>query len=58
MGENGMHIPDGSSSPAKGPMEAAPWRRRSAMSRIWLELVVMHIPDAHTRLQDVNNRSY
>jgi len=53
-----MHIPDGSSSPAKGPMEAAPWRRRSAMSRIWLELVVMHIPDAHARLQDVNNLSY
>jgi len=42
MGENGMHIPDGSSSPARGPMEEAAWRR-AAMSRIWLELIVMHI---------------
>jgi len=58
MGENGMHIPDGSSSPAKGPMEEAAWRRRAAMLRIWPELVVMHIPDAHRRLQDVNNLSY
>jgi len=45
MGENGMYIPDGSSSPAKGPMEEEAWRRRAAMSRIWPELVVMHIQD-------------
>jgi len=43
MGENGMHIPVGSSSPAKGPMEEAAWRRRAVMSGIWPELVVMHI---------------
>ena len=53
-----MHIPDGSSSPAKGPMEEAAWRRRATMLRIWPELIVMHIPDAHTRLQDVKYLSY